>query len=165
MINKAGQTGQIVTKGETVLRQTKTQQRQTESVPHLGRIARFLRTEEGGVSVEFALWMPLLVSIILLIADASFAMMRQSSLLAVSRETARIVARHGLNIDEAVIYAESKARNSTDAPVVSVEIDSDSTNVTVRIVTSMHDLAPFGILEKLFQERVLISTVHALEPI
>ena len=134
-------------------------------MPYRLHIAHFLKKEDGGSSVEFALWLPLLVSVMVLVADTSFAFMRQSNLLDVSRETARIVARHGLTVEEAVLYAEGRMQSRADAPRVSVEIDSDATNVTVRIAVAMHDLAPFGILENLYRGEVSVSTVHALEPI
>jgi Flp pilus assembly protein TadG len=126
---------------------------------------RFLLREQGGVTVEFVLWIPMLLAFMLLVADASLAFMRQASLLEVSRETARIVARHGLNAEAATRHAEARARIGTRTPEVSVDINADVTMVTVTILVEMRDLAPFGILETLQGNRVAIRTVHAIEPI
>ena len=59
--------------------------------------AVFLRTfgkkEDGSVTIEFVLWLPLLMALVLMATDASVAFMRQSHMWQVSRDTARIVSR------------------------------------------------------------------------
>jgi Flp pilus assembly pilin Flp len=124
---------------------------------------RFARAEDGAVTVEFALWVPLFVALVLLSADTSLTFTRHSNLWNASHETARIVARHGLDPAEAEDYAAALAGFSDYVPKVSVELDGQA--VTVTIVAAAERMAPFGLLSRVLGESVSVSATHALEPI
>lgn len=128
---------------------------------------RFTRCETGGASVEFALWMPFILVFKLFVADVSFVLMRQASLLDVSRETARVVARHALDQTAAVQYAVKRAGQGVQNSQVLVEIDTEAAQVTVTILVEIYDLAPMGVLESMWinSDPITIQTVHRLEPI
>ena len=72
---------------------------------------RFMSQENGSTTVEFVLWLPLLVAVLIVAVDASVLYMRQSNLWQVSRDTARIVSRHGMT----ELVAEAYARTGSDA--------------------------------------------------
>ena len=126
---------------------------------------RFSRGESGSMSVEFALWTPFMLIFPLLVADTSFVFARQASLLNISRETARIVARHASEPEAATQYAETEARHNVENPQVSVTIDQESAQVTVTILVEMQDIAPFGVLASIQSKPLTIQTIHKLEPI
>ena len=125
----------------------------------------FAKGEHGTTTIEFVLWVPLFLSFMLLVADVGMAFMRQANVLDVSREAARIVARHGLDAPAAIRLAADRARIGEHAPEVTVDIDAKAQFVTVTIFVQIQDLAPFGILQSLHSDRVAIQAVHAIEPI
>lgn len=128
-----------------------------------GRGRAFLRGTQGGVSVEFALWIPFLMALLLFAIDASLAFARQSSFMSVSRETARIVARHGLDRDEAEAYAARLATFSGHRPEVAVALEAD--RVTVTISAETRAVAPFGALGLVAGGTISASVTQILEPI
>lgn len=129
------------------------------------KLLRFAGDEEGSTTVEFVLWVPVLLAFVLLVADVSIAFMRQASLLDVSREAAQFVARHALDAPAAERLATNRARVGEYSPEVDVDIDAEAQTVTVTILVEMEDLAPFGILESLKTGRITIRSVQAIEPI
>lgn len=128
-----------------------------------GRLHAFLKGTHGGLSVEFALWVPFLMALLLFAIDASLAFARQSSFMSVSRETARIVARHGLDRDEAVAYAAQRAAFNGHQPEVAVALEAD--RVTVTISAETRAVAPFGALGLVAGGTISASVTQILEPI
>ncbi len=123
----------------------------------------FRRDTRGGVSVEFALWIPFLMGLLLFAIDTSLAFARQSSFMSVSRETARIVARHGLGRDEAEAYAARRAAFSGHRPDVAVALEAG--RVTVTISAETRAVAPFGALGLVAGGTISASVTQILEPI
>ncbi len=130
-----------------------------------GWLGRFLKGNDGSVTVEFVLWLPLFLALILVTADASLAFTRQSNFWTVSRDTARIVSRHGLDTGEAQRYAQRQARFSGYTPDVSVRVDPIASTVTVTITGDAKKLAPFGVLGLALGSTVSAQVTQTLEPI
>ena len=99
------------------------------------RLARGLRIhrkkEDGTVSVEFVLWMPLFMVILALAIDASLLFMSQSNYWSVSRDTARLVARHAMDGPTAKAYAEMRAGSFFGQPQATVEYGASTVTVTL----------------------------------
>jgi Flp pilus assembly protein TadG len=133
------------------------------------RVPRALRVfgkrSDGSVTIEFVLWLPVFLALILLSADASLMFMRQSNFWNVSRDTARIVSRHGLDSVAAEKYAEVNARFGDYTPDVSVEVDAMTSTVTVTITAQSQKMAPFGVLGFAMGNTVSAQVVQTLEPI
>jgi Flp pilus assembly protein TadG len=125
----------------------------------------FGRRSDGSVTVEFVLWLPVFVSVIMLSTDASVMFMRQSNFWNVSRETARIVSRHGLDAGAAEKYAAINARFGDYTPAVAVTVDTLSSTVTVRITGDSGMMAPFGVLGFAMGDTVTTQVTQTLEPI
>jgi Flp pilus assembly protein TadG len=125
----------------------------------------FAKDEHGTTTIEFVMWVPLFLTFMLLVADVGMAFMRQANVLDISRDAARIVARHGLDAPAAIRLAADRARFGEYTPEVTVDIDPKAQFVTVTIFVQIQDLAPFGILQSLHADRVAIQAVHAIEPI
>ncbi len=123
----------------------------------------FVNRSEGGVSVEFVLWMPVFVGLIAVIADASFMFMRQANFWNVSRDTARIVSRHALDAEEAEAYARDMARFGSYSPDVKVLVGDQT--VTVTISGKAEAMAPFGVLGFAIGDTVSARVTQSLEPI
>jgi Flp pilus assembly protein TadG len=123
----------------------------------------FARNTGGSVTVEFVMWVPVFCGLLMLFADTSLTYMNQSNFWNVSRETARIVARHGFDAEAAVAYAENHASFGKYRPDVHVSIDG--TTVTVTITADTSAISLFGILNFAEGQTVQTSVTDVLEPI
>lgn len=123
---------------------------------------RFMSREDGSTTIEFVLWLPLLVGVLMVAVDASVLYMRQSNLWQVSRDTARIVSRHGMTEGVAEAYARSEVQFGDYVPNVDVEIDGQL--VTVTMSASLDQISPLGIFNFAVGEQLVASITHAMEP-
>lgn len=132
---------------------------------HRGIFRSFLARERGGVTVEFVLWVPVFFSLVLLSADASLLFLRQSNFWTVSRDTARIVARHGMGREAAEDWAAEHARIGDYRPDVAVRIDPVRDTVTVTISGKAAAMAPFGMMRFALGDRISAAVTQVREPI
>jgi Flp pilus assembly pilin Flp len=123
---------------------------------------RFMSREDGSTTVEFVLWLPLLVGVLMVAVDASVLYMRQSNLWQVSRDTARIVSRHGMTEGVAEAYARSEVQFGDYVPAVDVEIDGQL--VTVSMAASLDQVAPLGIFNFAIGDLLVASITQSMEP-
>jgi Flp pilus assembly pilin Flp len=123
---------------------------------------RFMSQENGSTTVEFVLWLPLLVAVLIVAVDASVLYMRQSNLWQVSRDTARIVSRHGMTEAVAEAYARNEAMFGDYVPTVDVQVNGQV--VTVTMAASLNEIAPIGIFNFALNEDLVASISHAVEP-
>lgn len=114
------------------------------------------------MTIEFVLWLPLLTSLFLIATDATVAFMRQSQMWQVSRDTARIVSRHGMTEQAAETYAIENAAFGSTVPAVDVE--TNGMEVTVEIVTPASAMTVFGTLNFAMGTNIVTRVVHAMEP-
>ena len=128
----------------------------------VNKVKRFRRSERGAVSVDFVMWVPVLFAIILIATDATMAFMRQSHMWQVSRETARIVSRYGMDEATAEAYAQAEATISNTKPVVDVTLTS--TDVTVTMSMPVTAMMPFNTLGFALDDNISTIVTHALEP-
>lgn len=122
----------------------------------------FKKKEDGSVTIEFVLWLPLLMAFVLMATDASVAFMRQSHIWQVSRDTARIVSRYGMTPTAAETYAQTNARFGDTTPMVSVTPGSGE--VVVAITTPARAMTIFGTLDFALDDTITTRVVHAMEP-
>jgi Flp pilus assembly protein TadG len=127
-------------------------------------LTRFCRRDEGSVSVEFAIWTPAFLAVILLGADTSLSFSRQSNYWNVAYETARIVSRHGMDSADAVTHAKGEMEIGSYRPEVAIDINEATQMVTVTVTAEAAEMAPFGLLARALGETVSISVSKALEP-
>jgi Flp pilus assembly protein TadG len=125
----------------------------------------FRKRTDGGVTVEFVLWLPVFLALIMLSTDASIMFMRQSNFWSVSRDTARIVSRHGFDTAAAEQYAAVNARFGDYTPKVSVKVDQITSTVTVTITAQSERMAPFGVIGMAMGNTVSAQVTQTLEPI
>ena len=128
-----------------------------------GALRAFGKRSDGAVTVEFVLWLPVLMILLMIFVDASLAFTRQANLWSVSRETARIAARHGFDEGAAVAYAREHAAFGPYTPDVSVNIGAET--VTVTISADANAITPFGVLNFALGQTIRASITHTLEPI
>lgn len=130
----------------------------------IGAAARaFANSTTASVTIEFVMWVPVFMGIILLVADTSLIFMRQSNFWNVSRDTARIVARHGMDALAAEAYARQQAAFAGYTPEVEVNITASEVSVTISGLSRV--MAPFGVLGFAMDTMISAQVTHALEPI
>lgn len=136
------------------------------TIPRLHkRLSSFLRAETGSAAVEFSLWVPVFLAILMLGADASTAFTRQSNLWRLSYETARIVSRHALDAEAGADFARKRMRIGSYTPEVEVTIDDATQTVTVSVTVDAGEIAPFGILSSTLGDQFSFVVAQTLEPI
>jgi Flp pilus assembly protein TadG len=126
-------------------------------------LRRFGQRDDGNVTVEFVLWVPVLCAILMLFVDTSLAYMSQSNFWNISRETARIVSRHAFDASAAEAYARSRLDLGDYHPDVQVSINGQAVTVTISALSSA--VTPFGILDFALDQRISASVTNVLEPI
>lgn len=122
----------------------------------------FRRGNDGTVSVEFVIWLPFCVLLMAFVIDVSLLFMSQSNYWSISRDTARLVARHAMDDETAISYAEMQASHLFGSPAASVEVGPST--VTVMLATPAKDIMFFDGLG--FARELVISAriTQALEP-
>jgi len=129
----------------------------------LRRLGGFARGTRGSVTVEFVMWLPVFCGLLMLFADTSLTYMNQSNFWNVSRETARIVARHGFDAAAAETYAEAHASFGHYTPKALVTIEGGT--VTVTITADARAVTLFGILNFAQNQVIEASVTDVMEPI
>lgn len=123
----------------------------------------FLRSEKGTATIEFVLIVPLFLALMAICVDASTLYTRQSVMLNVARDTARIVSRNAMTATEAKAYAERIA--STQAATATATVGIVSGYVTVSITAPAQDLAPMGIITFVTGSTVRATSTSIMEPV
>lgn len=125
---------------------------------------RWSDKEDGNMAIEFVIMVPIFVAMISGVVDLSRVYVDQANYYSVARDTARIVARHGMTESAAEDYADAKANMIGNADVdVSVTTTNDA--VTVTVSAPLQVLAKFGFLDFLEGKSVVASVTHTLEPV
>lgn len=125
-------------------------------------LRRFYDDTRGLVSFEFALWLPFLVAVISLTMQVSMIFLTQSNYWSVSRDTARLVARHAMDEVAAEAYAKQQAGNVLVTPSANVALGNSTVTVTISAPAS--SLTPFSAFGFLSGVTVLATVTQTLEP-
>jgi hypothetical protein len=104
------------------------------------------------------------MGLVVFAADTATIFTRQSNMLSVSQQTARIVSRHALDAEAAEVFASGLLRQGGYSPEVTVDIDADTQIVTVVISAASDEIAPFGIISRALGKELTVSVSQALEP-
>ncbi|MES2549051.1 MAG: TadE/TadG family type IV pilus assembly protein [Pseudomonadota bacterium] len=123
----------------------------------------FLQDADGTATVEFVILFPLFTTLLLLVVDASMLFLRHTSLMNVSRDTARIVSRHAMTADEAKSYAEAFASTPSSPATAEVIIETD--RVIVRLTTDSRSTSPFGIIPIAVGDKLVARAITSMEPV
>lgn len=109
------------------------------------------------------MWLPVFAFLLVLAGDATMAFMNQSRMWQVSRETARIVSRYGMDELTAESYAAKLA--TMQATVPTVDVSFAMAKVQVQMTMPLNAMAPFGLLEFAMKDDITVTVTHAMEPI
>lgn len=97
-------------------------------------LTRFLRSRDGGGTIEAVVWLPLFVALMILAFDITITFYSLNRMWDAARYSARMVSTGQLNAEEARDYALGKLPGHAD---FDIQIDdSDRDTVTVNIGSS-----------------------------
>ena len=126
--------------------------------PGILRFARrFIRHDNGGVTIEAVLWMPVFVALLCLVADASLIFGRQAEVLRVVQDANRAmsVGKFGTDGDiDATEVAEAYIKDRINGLAPHATVDTTVTSGVIRTVVTIpsSDLTantPIGFLDSL----------------
>jgi len=121
------------------------------------RIMDFLSDEHGAMTIDFILWLPLFVSLLVMVTDASILYLTQTEMWNVARDTARrMTTQHVTTTNEAKCWAISQL-NLYSSLVYNVEATSTKQLNSVAISVPVVDASNFGY----FLGAVLGNTISA----
>ncbi len=115
------------------------------------QLIRNFSDDSGATTVEFVLWVPVFMFILMITVDVSLLFLRQSNLWYVARDVARQASLHQIT-DNATLIARAEAQGTFGGDVPSAEgsnIDrSAAGGGTVQVIlrVPMVDVGIFGIL-------------------
>ena len=124
--------------------------RKHSTAVRLKQLIRNFSDDSGATTVEFVLWVPVFMFILMITVDVSLLFLRQSNLWYVARDVARQASLHQFDSYAdplAVLKAQAEAQGTFGGDVPSAA-DSSITNseVTVILRVPMVDVGIFGIL-------------------
>lgn len=129
-------------------------------------VRRYRQHEDGSVTVEFVLWIPILVLLISLTADAALLFGAKANVLRVVQDANRAASIGRLGpVDEMTVEAQDYVRarigfmadNATITSVVNGNV------ISTTVVIPSNDLIATGFLGRLANINVTINAQHLLE--
>ena len=121
------------------------------------KASQFLRDEHGSATIEFVLWVPVFVILLIAAIDATVLYLHHTEMWNVSRDIARRVAGNDLSeADAAATLQNEMSLYGSEYTVVT----SNPTDLDVQIViqTSVADASVFGFFEPVM-DRYLTAMV------
>ena len=107
----------------------------------MASLRRFIRDERGTASLEFVLWVPLYVILLLAVTDASILYLTHTEMWNAARDTARRISVGALTAADAPNRAKEKLLLSGRTYTVAA---SDAGPVIVEISVNVGDASIFG---------------------
>ena len=127
-------------------------------------VSQFLRDEHGSATIEFVLWVPVFVILLVATTDASILYLHHTEMWNVSRDVARRVAVGDLTEADAVNVVQNEMFLYSSAYTVATS-DPTALNVQIMIQTSIADASVFGFFEPVLGRYLTANVVMRREPI
>ena len=127
-----------------------------------GVAERFVRSERGSSSVEAAIWMPIYMGLILVIANTSLVFYGQSQAMRVVQDGNRALSVGRLTSeDETEAFIAERLSHLTDSPIVETILNEGIVYTTVQI--PVEDLAHIGNLNMFSEYSVSVASQMFVE--
>ena len=127
-------------------------------------VAQFLRDDHGSATIEFVLWVPIFVVILVAATDATVLYLHHTEMWNVSRDVARRVAVGDMTEAEAVNVVQNEMYLYSRAYTVSTS-DPTELDVKIMIQTSVRDASVFGFFEPVLDRYLTAMVTMRREPI
>lgn len=134
------------------------------NVSVLRRVAAFFRSDEGAVTVEGVLWLPIYGFFFTLIADTSLMLNGQAQAQRAIQDLNRL-ASSGFYVTEQEVENRGKAVLAHLSANATVEATIDTTNGTISTVAVLPagDLMAVGLITKFSAIQVTVTAQHSIE--
>lgn len=123
-------------------------------------LRRFKKNDEGNATVEFVLWLPLIVGIVVGAFDLNIILMTQSNMWNVARDTARRISTGELDAAAGQAYALEQLTYMNFEYGVDISVDTD---VVVDIDTFLSNVAVIGSMGAMGDYAVSASVTMRVE--
>jgi len=127
-------------------------------------VSQFLRDERGSATIEFVLWVPIFVVVLVAATDATVLYLHHTEMWNVSRDVARRVAVGDMNESDAVTVVQNEMFLYSRAYTVSTSNPADL-DVQIMIQTSIADASVFGFFEPVMGRYLTAMVTMRREPI
>ena len=131
---------------------------------HWPSASQFLRDEHGSATIEFVLWVPVFVVILVAATDATVLYLHHTEMWNVSRDVARRVAVGDMSEAQAVDVVGSEMFLYSRAYTVWTSNPTDL-DVQIQIQTSVADASVFGFFEPILDRYLTAMVTMRREPI
>lgn len=125
---------------------------------------RFMRDERGSATIEFVLWVPVFVILLVATTDASILYLHHTEMWNVSRDVARRVSVGDMTEAQAATTVQNEMFLSTNAYTVETS-DPAELDVVIRITTSVRDASVFGFFKPVLGRFLTAEVTMRREPI
>ena len=127
-------------------------------------VSQFLRDEHGSATIEFVLWVPIFVVILVAATDATILYLHHTEMWNVSRDVARRVAVGDMTEADAVTVVQNEMFLYSRAYTVATS-DPAELDVWIMIQTSVRDASVFGFFEPVLDRYLTAMVTMRREPI
>jgi Flp pilus assembly protein TadG len=131
---------------------------------HWPRVSQFLRDENGSATIEFVLWVPVFVVILVAATDATILYLHHTEMWNVSRDVARRVAVGDLTETDAATVVQNEMFLYSRAYTVLTSNPAEL-DVQITIQTSVADASVFGFFKPVLGRYLTASVTMRREPI
>ena len=126
-------------------------------------VREFLRDERGVETVEFIVWIPFIVFLLVIVTDTSFLYFGQTQMWNVARDTARRLTTGDLtSVTNAETFAENQLGKYGNDYTVTAEEQTGYVRVIVKV--PVRQLVPFGLFTQAFLGDDVIARVVMRKP-
>ncbi len=123
----------------------------------MSSVFAFLGDEKGAVTIEFVLWVPIFVGLLVFVTDASIIYLTHSEMWSVARDTVRRMTTGEITSDaEVVEHASAHLFLGNRTYVIDPDFGSD---MNVTIVIGLDGAAIFGFFFKPILGQSLVASV------
>lgn len=133
----------------------------------LSKLKAFLRQEGGSATIEFVLWLPIVMAILLLVVDSSMLFMSRSHAMRVLQDTNRLysVGQFTGTAAERITKAQNYALSRLRGLSPSATATTTETNRVVRTSATMEtrEIAAIGFLGMMIDTTMVVSAEHRVE--
>jgi hypothetical protein len=128
-------------------------------------ISAFLGDETGAVTIEFILWVPIFVGLLVFVTDASIIYLTHSEMWSVARDTTRrMTTRQFTTPAQARDYAAAHLFLGQRTYVI--DPDFTKADMSVKIAIGLGDAAVFGFFFKpILGQSLVVDVVMRKEPL
>ena len=127
-------------------------------------VSQFLRDEHGSATIEFVLWVPIFVVILVAATDATILYLHHTEMWNVSRDVARRVAVGDITEADAAAVVQNEMFLYSRAYTVATSDPADL-DVKIMIQTSVADASVFGFFKPVLGRNLTAMVTMRREPI